>query len=188
MTKEDGHPRLVGHSLIGNKRLRSVEDVAKFICEHGRYYDVTVTYDDGRPFLSTYGMYVNQIEDAEYRERLFEVLVPMQRETLRRAAAEEIEEEGNDMNEWERERRRARIYQERYPSGTRLLLQFMGRPCPVESGTRGTVIAVDDMGTVHCTFDNGRNLGLIPGEDSFRPLTEEELSEEQEENNLEQGM
>ena len=38
---------------------------------------------------------------------------------------------------------------------------------------------VDDMCTLHCAFDNGRQLGLIPGEDSFRKLTEEELAEEQ---------
>ena len=37
------------------------------------------------------------------------------------------------------------------------------------------------MCTLHCAFDNGRQLGLIPGEDSFRKLTEEELAEEQNE-------
>ena len=52
-------------------------------------------------------------------------------------------------------------------------------PRPVENGTRGTVRVVDDMGTVHCDFDNGRRLGLIPGEDSFRRLTDAELAEEQ---------
>ena len=35
------------------------------------------------------------------------------------------------------------------------------------------------MSTVHCKFDNGRQLGIIPGEDSFRKLTDEELAEEQ---------
>ena len=40
---------------------------------------------------------------------------------------------------------------------------------------------VDDMSTVHCKFDNGRQLGIIPGEDSFRKLTDEELAEEQDE-------
>ena len=44
---------------------------------------------------------------------------------------------------------------------------------------RGTVMFVDDMSTVHCKFDNGRQLGIIPGEDSFRKLTDEELAEEQ---------
>lgn len=67
-----------------------------------------------------------------------------------------------------------------YPEGTRILLKHMGDdPRPIEPNTRGTVRHVDDMGTVHCDFDNGRRLGLVPGEDSFRKLTEEELSEEQ---------
>ena len=51
-------------------------------------------------------------------------------------------------------------------------------PRPVESGTRGTVAVVDDIGTVHCNFDNGRRLGLIEGEDDFRTLTAQELAEE----------
>ena len=34
---------------------------------------------------------------------------------------------------------------------------------------------------IHCAFDNGRQLGIIPGEDSFRKLTAEELAEEQNE-------
>ena len=50
---------------------------------------------------------------------------------------------------------------------------------PVESGTRGTVRVIDDIGTLHCDFDNGRSLGVVPGEDSFRKLTDEELAEEQ---------
>ncbi len=33
-------------------------------------------------------------------------------------------------------------------------------------------------GTLHCDFDNGRSLGVVPGEDSFRKLTDEELAEE----------
>lgn len=56
----------------------------------------------------------------------------------------------------------------KYPKGTRIEVDFMGDdPRPIASGTRGTVRCVDDVGTVHCDFDNGRRLGLIPGEDSF---------------------
>ena len=51
---------------------------------------------------------------------------------------------------------------------------------PIEDNTKGTVMFVDDMGTIHCDFDNGRSLGVVPGEDSFRKLTAEELAEEQE--------
>ena len=56
----------------------------------------------------------------------------------------------------------------RYPEGTRIVLDRMGDdPRPIPPGTKGTVIHVDDIGTVHCSFDNGRQLGLVPGEDSF---------------------
>jgi hypothetical protein len=58
---------------------------------------------------------------------------------------------------------------ETYLPGTRIELDMMGDdPRPIAPGTRGTVRIVDDIGTVHCDFDNGRHLGLVPGEDSFR--------------------
>ena len=83
------------------------------------------------------------------------------------------------MNEWEKQRNRAEYLKKAYPSGTRIVLNSMGNdPRPVESGTRGTVAVVDDIGTVHCNFDNGRRLGLIEGEDDFRTLTAQELAEE----------
>ena len=59
----------------------------------------------------------------------------------------------------------------RYPEGTRIVLDRMGDdPRPIPPGTKGTVIHVDDIGTVHCSFDNGRQLGLVPGEDSFHKI------------------
>lgn len=88
--------------------------------------------------------------------------------------------EVNSMNEYDRLYRQAQRYREMYPEGTRILLLHMGDdPRPVEDDMRGTVMFVDDMPTVHCKFDNGRQLGIIPGEDSFRKLTDEELAEEQ---------
>ena len=84
------------------------------------------------------------------------------------------------MDKWERLRREANRYKAEYPPGTRILLRHMGDdPRPVEDNTRATVMTVDDNATLHCHFDNGRILGVIPGEDSFRKLTEEELAEEQ---------
>ena len=72
------------------------------------------------------------------------------------------------------------ISEKAYPPGTRIVLNSMGNdPRPIESGTRGTVAVVDDIGTVHCDFDNGRKLGLIEGEDDFRALTAQELAEEE---------
>lgn len=83
------------------------------------------------------------------------------------------------MNDWERQRRKAEYLKQIYPLGTRIVLNSMrDDPRPIEGGTRGTVKFVDDIGTVHCEFDNGRNLGLIEKEDDFRALTEQELAEE----------
>lgn len=66
-----------------------------------------------------------------------------------------------------------------YPQGTRIELNFMNDPfAPVPSGTRGTVDYVDDMGQIHMRWDNGRTLALVPDEDSFRKLTDEELIDE----------
>ena len=57
---------------------------------------------------------------------------------------------------------------------------------PVPDGTRGTVKFVDDMGTVFPDWDNGRGLGVVYGEDSFRKLTPEELLEEQQKEDINQ--
>lgn len=68
----------------------------------------------------------------------------------------------------------AKLYKELYPKGTRVEVIEMGDdPHPIEPGTKGTVDVVDDMGTVHCTFDNGRRLGLIPNVDVFYKIWEE---------------
>ena len=84
------------------------------------------------------------------------------------------------MNEFTRMRQQAIRNKALYPPGTRLQLNYMNDPyAPVESGTRGTVKHVDDAGQIHMQWDNGRTLALVPGEDSFRPLTEQELMEEQ---------
>ena len=83
------------------------------------------------------------------------------------------------MNRIEAERRFAQRMKDNYPPETRIMLLQMGDdPRPVEDNTRGTVKAVDSLGTLHCDFDNGRSLGIVPGEDSFRRLTDEELTEE----------
>ena len=56
---------------------------------------------------------------------------------------------------------------QRYPEGTRICVDSMDDYCPIESGSCGTVEFVDDAGTLHCKFDNGRTLGVIPDVDEF---------------------
>lgn len=67
-----------------------------------------------------------------------------------------------------------------YPPGTRIVLSRMNDPfSPIELRTRGTVRYVDDDGQVGVSWDNGRSLSLIPGVDSFRKLTQQEIAQEQ---------
>lgn len=85
------------------------------------------------------------------------------------------------MNRFEAERRFAQRMKDNYPSGTRIMLLSMDDPyAPIPSGAKSTVVHVDDAAQIHMKWDNGRTLAIVPGEDSFRKLTDEELAEEQE--------
>ena len=77
-------------------------------------------------------------------------------------------------------REQVEFIRKNYPPGTRVMLNNMNDPySPVEHGTRGTVRYVDDAGQIGVAWDNGRSLSLIPGVDSFRKLTQQEITQEQ---------
>ena len=83
------------------------------------------------------------------------------------------------MSDWAKLSREAERYKKEHPVGSRIVLLSMGNDArPIPNNTRGTVRVVDDIGQIHCDFDNGRHLAIVPGEDSFRLLTEKELAEE----------
>ena len=70
---------------------------------------------------------------------------------------------------------RIKFYKKNFPEGTRVQLDRMGDDSnPVSNGTKGTVTAVDDTGTIFCNFDNGRCLGICPEVDSFHKISEQE--------------
>ena len=84
-------------------------------------------------------------------------------------------------------RREVESIKEQYPVGTRIELIGMDDPyAPIESGMQGTVKNVDDAGTLHMEWDNGRTLGIVPGEDQFKVITES--PEESMDNDQKQGM
>ena len=67
---------------------------------------------------------------------------------------------------------------QQYPKGTKICCDFMNDdPRPIPSGTKGEVLYVDDIGTIHCAFNNGRQLGLVPDVDSFHVVQQTEDEE-----------
>lgn len=65
-----------------------------------------------------------------------------------------------------------KLYKAAYPKGMRVEMVEMDDPQPIERGTRGTIEFVDDMGTIHVKWDNGRTLGLVPDVDEFKIIKE----------------
>ena len=64
-----------------------------------------------------------------------------------------------------------KILKERYPKGTKIYINSMNdNSNSVERGSIGEVLMVDDIGTLHCRFDNGRMLDVVPNVDSFRKI------------------
>ena len=58
-----------------------------------------------------------------------------------------------------------------YPAGCRVELVSMDDPyARLKPGDQGTVIAVDDIGTVHIDWDNGSGLGAAYGADVIRRI------------------
>ncbi len=58
------------------------------------------------------------------------------------------------------------MLREKYPAGTRVELVHMDDPyTKLTTGDKGTVRCVDDMGTIHISWDCGSSLGVVYGVD-----------------------
>ena len=58
------------------------------------------------------------------------------------------------------------MLREKYPTGTRVELMHMDDPyTSLTTGDKGTVRFVDDMGTIHISWDSGSSLGAVYGVD-----------------------
>lgn len=57
-----------------------------------------------------------------------------------------------------------------YPKGTRVVLIMMDDPQAPPVGTEGTVLAVDDVGSLIMRWDNGSGLNVVLGVDSVQKV------------------
>lgn len=69
------------------------------------------------------------------------------------------------MKNWPLNAAALRGLKSQYPSGCRVKLVRMDDIQAPPIGTEGTVISVDDVGTVHVRWDNGSGLGVVYGAD-----------------------
>lgn len=60
-----------------------------------------------------------------------------------------------------------------YPKGTRIELIKMDDVQAPPKGTKGTVLGIDDIGSILVRWDNESSLNLIYGEDLFRVMTDD---------------
>ena len=60
-----------------------------------------------------------------------------------------------------------------YPKGTRIELEKMDDVQAPPIGTKGTVLCVDDTGSIMVAWDNGSHLNVIYGEDQVRKISGE---------------
>lgn len=68
---------LIGHFEGERKQLKSVEEVAEFICKNGKHGDVIIM-NNGEPFITTIGIYLDKVADIRYRSQLMPILTKKQ--------------------------------------------------------------------------------------------------------------
>lgn len=59
---------------------------------------------------------------------------------------------------------------ERFPKGTRIEVVKMDDPQASPIGTKGTVLGVDDIGSIMVDWDSGGSLSVVWGEDICRKV------------------
>ena len=63
-----------------------------------------------------------------------------------------------------------KMLREEYPEGTRVELVEMDDQQAPPVGTKGTVYLVDDIGSIHVSWDNGSTLAVLYGTDHVKKL------------------
>ena len=68
---------LVVYAEGERKQLKSIDEVADFICKNGKHGNVIIT-NNGEPFITTIGIYLDMVADIRYRSQLMPILTKKQ--------------------------------------------------------------------------------------------------------------
>lgn len=71
------------------------------------------------------------------------------------------------------QKHRLDVLRSQYPAGCTVELVSMDDEQSPPKGTKGKVLHVDDIGTIHIAWETGSTLGIVPGIDMVRKLNEE---------------
>jgi hypothetical protein len=63
------------------------------------------------------------------------------------------------------------VLRKEYPVGCMVELVHMDDVHSPPQGSKGRVLHVDDIGTIHVAWKNGSTLGIVPGVDMIRRLS-----------------
>lgn len=75
---------LRGYSKDESRQLKNIDEVAEFICKNGKHGDVTIK-NNGEPFITTIGIYLDKVADIRYRAQLMPILTKKQSQVLAKA-------------------------------------------------------------------------------------------------------
>lgn len=72
---------LVGYAEGEIKQLKSIDEVAEFICKNGKHGDVIIM-NNSEPFITTIGIYLDKVADIRYRVQLMPILTKKQEQVF----------------------------------------------------------------------------------------------------------
>ncbi len=73
----------------------------------------------------------------------------------------------------EMDRKRVEVLRKQYPAGCMVELVSMDDVQAPPKGTKGVVLHIDDIGTMHVAWETGSTLGVVPGIDLVKRPGEE---------------
>jgi len=130
---------------------------------NGRYYIISGTPENHHNNTTSLGEFYTRRQAMRHADKMgYDLVIRSSRPTT-----EELPSVMDD-------REKVNSYRRQYPIGAKVELVCKGDPHrDMLVGLKGIVTFVDDSGQIHCAWENGSSLALVPGIDRFRAVSEQ---------------